>query len=219
MAFTLGDLKTKLNFALGTSETNLMTVEKRTDALNRSIQIILEQYAIPQYVISTALSFTAGIANLPTDCLQPLKLVDPTQNSNDFKRVNWDSFADNVSNTYTITWDTAGSKEVIKSYPTNYTTLTFWYIMNPPTLVSDSDFPRFNSWWMDAIVEKAAEKLLTDVGTFNRAEAKQATADNLIAKAWQNERQRIVGPEENKLTSVFSKKKSLLQGRSTITTN
>lgn len=217
MSITLSNLKIKLNFALGTSETNLMTNEKRVDAINRAIQIILEQYPVPQYVVNTLISFTNGQGDLPTDCLNPLKLSDPTNNFNVFIRTNWDNFQNKTSFTYDIEWLTSGNKEVINIFPTSYTSLTFWYIQNAPLLVNDGDVARFNSFWQDAIAEKAAEVLLTSSAQFDRAQAKQEVADNLIAKAWQLERLRIEGPENSKLTSVFSQKKSLLNYRSTVT--
>lgn len=219
MSFTLGDLKIKLNFAVGTAETNLLTTEKRVDAINRAIQIILEQFPIPQYVVPVTLTLVSGITNLPTDCLQPLKLVDPTNAFNVFTQTDWDLFDFNTQMTYTIVWDTVNDVEVIKIAPTTYTSLKFWYVKNPPLLVDDTDEPRFNSWWSDAIAEKAAEKLLTDTAVFNRAEAKKLTADDLMNKAWQMERARITGPENNKLTSIFSQKRSLLNSRSSITIN
>lgn len=219
MAFTLGELKIKLNNAVGTAETNLLTVEKRVAALNRAIQIILEQYAVPQYVVSTPLSFLSGVAALPTDCLQPLKVVDPNNAFNVFVQTDWDLFDFQTQMTYTIVWDTANDIEILKTFPANYTTLTFWYVKNPPLLVDDTDSPRFNVWWADAIAEKAAEVLLTDSAVFERAEAKKTVSTDLINKAWQRERARITGPENNKLTSIFSQKRSLLNSRSSITIN
>ena len=217
--FTLADLMRKLNFALGTSETNLMTNEKRIDALNRSIQIILEQYAVPQYVANTALAFSSGVALLPPDCVQPLKLVDPTSSNIEYERQTWDKFIYNINQSCTFLWDNVQNAEVVKIYPTTPTSLNFWYVQNQPPLSNDTDAPRFNIWWEDAIVEKAAEQLLTSIASFTRAQAKQQVADSLIAKAWQIERMRITGPENNFLTSVFSTKKSLLNYRSIITTN
>lgn len=214
---TLGDLKIKLNFAVGTSETNLLTVEKREDALNRAIQIILEQYPIPQYVISPNLTFTNGVATLPDDCVMPLKLVSPTDAYTIYSRVGWDKFPYNIPQTYTIRWDTATNLEKIYIYPTTATSLTFYYVQNQETLVDDADECRFNPWWANPIAEKAAEILLTDTANFNRAQAKQIVADNLMAKAWQIERQRITGVQDNKLTSIYQQTSLLGGNRSSIT--
>ncbi len=218
--FTLGDIKIKLSFALGTAETNLMTNEKRTDAINRAIQIILEQYPIPQYIKSTDLTFVAGVSNLPTDCTQPLKVTDANSAFVEYKRVTWDDFTLQINQSFTISWDYVNNVEIIKTFPTNLTLLTFWYVQNQPALASDADTVRFNIWWLDAIAEKAAEQLLTSSAAFNRAEAKNQVATTLLAKAWQLERLRIVGPENNRLKSIYSTKASLLRGSSNIyTTN
>ena len=56
-----------------------------------------------------------------------------------------------------------------------------------------------------------------DTSAFNRGDAKKFIADDLIDKAWQIERKRLVGTVGNKINSVFAKR-SLLNFRSTITT-
>ena len=204
--FTLSDLEIKLNFALGTSETNLLTREKRVDAINRVIQTILEQYPIPQYVVTNDLTFYQGVTGLPGDCVQALKLADPKNPATEYSRVSWDSFSLNRPQTYTIAWDSNIQQETIKIYPSwNNVSLRFWYVQNQPLLVNDTDSPRFNVWWQDAIAEKAAEYLLISSASFNRAEAKKGVADDLIAKAWQIERSRITGVQDQRLTSIYSK--------------
>jgi len=219
MSVTLGELKIKLNYAVGTSETNLLTQEKREDAINRAIQSILEQYPIPQYVVSTPLSFSSGVADLPDDCVQPLKLVDPTNAYIEYDRISWDDFPLNINQTYTILWDSDDEVEVVNIYPTTPTSLTFWYVQNQDLLVDDTDTARFNRWWIDAIAEKAAEKLLTDVASFNRSQAKKFVGDDLVAKAWQIERSRITGVQDNKLKSIFTRRSLLGGNRSSITIN
>lgn len=213
---TLGQLKIKLNFAIGTSETNLLTNEKRIDALNTAIQNILEQYPIPQYVTPTDLTFITGLANLPADCLVPLKMTYPTDAYTEYDEVDWRKFPLNLSQTYTIQWNDTLKVEQLAIYPQTPNVLRFWYIQNPPDLVIDSDAARFNVWWEKAIAEKAAEKLLTDSATFNRAQAKKQVADDLIAKAWQTDRARITGIQDNRMTSIFTQR-SLLQFRSSLT--
>ncbi len=213
---TLGELKIKLNFAVGTSETNLLTNEKRVDALNTAIQNILEQYPIPQYVASTNLTFTSGLTDLPADCLMPLKITYPTDAYTEYDRVDWDKFTLNIAQTYTIQWDDVGEVEQIAIYPQTPTLLKFWYIQNPDILVDDADDIRLNVWWKKAIAEKAAEHLLTDSAALNRAGSKAGAADNECAKAWQIERTRITGIQDNRLTSIFTKR-SLLQFRSSLT--
>lgn len=216
---TLGTLETKLSFALGTSETNLMTDEKRIDAINKAIEVVLTQYPIPQYVVSSNLAFTSGIAELPENCLMPLKLNDPTQASVVYSRVNWDDFESNISYTYTIAWDAGLDAEHIAIYPTTATTLQFWYVQNFTQLETDTDTIRLNIWWADAIAAKAAEFLLLDTASFNRAEAKRNVADDLIAKAWQIERARITGVQDQRLRSIYSKYSLLQQTDASITWN
>lgn len=213
MAVTLGSLKILLNFALGTSEVNLLTTEKRVDALNTAIQNILEQYPIPQYVASTNLNFVAGTASLPTDCVIPLQLNQVGNGFVHWDLVDWSNFSLNIPQSSTIQWDSNLLVELLKIYPADTTTLQFWYIQNQPALVTDADLTRFNPWWAKPIAEKAAEKLFLDSASFNRSEAKAQVADDLIAKAWQTERIRIREAKNNKLTSIYTKQ-SLIGGRS-----
>ncbi len=213
---TLGELKIKLNFTIGTSEVNLLTPEKRVDAINTAIQNILEQFPVPQYVAYTDLTFTIGLVNLPTDCLVPLKITYPADAYTEYDFVDWSKFPLNIDQTATIQWDDILKAERIAIYPQTPNVLRFWYIQNPEDLVDDADAARFNVWWKKAIAEKAAEKLLTDSADFNRAQAKKQVADDLIAKAWQSERARITGIQDNRLTSIFTKR-SLLQTRSSLT--
>ncbi len=206
----LGTLQTKLNFALGTSETNLMTEEKRTDALNRAVQYILQVYPIPQYVISDTVSFTSGVGSLPDNCLIPLKLNVITEPTTIYNRVTWDDFQNNVDYTYTILFDEVTDTEKIHIYGTSATSLQFWYILMPEEMEDDADTVRFNTWWSKAIAEKAAEFLLIDTAAFNRATAKAEVAEKAIADAWQMERARITGVQDNKMKSIYTKY-SLLQ--------
>lgn len=206
MAISLGQLKILLNFTLGTSETNLLTSEKRTDAINTAVQNILEQYPIPQYVISTNLTFTSGVTPLPDDCLVPLQLNDPASPQVRYERLDWSRFSLNVPQTYIIRWDSVNEEEQMAIYPITPATLQFWYVQNQTDLAADGDEVRFNSWWAKAIAEKAAERLLIDSASFNRAEAKAQIANNLIAKAWQTERLRIRETETTKLQSIFTKR-------------
>lgn len=201
MASTLGELKIKLNYSLGTASTSLNTNERREYAINRAIEKIIEQYDMPQYTISSTLSFTSGVADLPSDFLRPLLLITDKKR---YERIDFDAFLRDISNTYTIQYDTANSKEVVKVYPADTTSLDLWYIQQPAQLSSDSDTTRFPTYWDDAIVEYAAALLLQFNRQYDEYTVKLQSAEDMLAKAWQNERQRITGKEHQRLTSVFS---------------
>lgn len=207
MGASLGTLLQKQNFSLGTSETNLYTREKRIDAINLAITQVLDDYDIPQYTISTTLNFTAGTATLPTDCLRPFKISD--NNNVPYDQVDFETFARNIPQTYSVQWSTTADAEVVKSSPALTQSLTFWYIQIPTALEEDSDTYRFKSWWDNAIVEKSVATLLLNSRNTDIAQQKEVKANELLAKAWQNERKRLVGREDQRLQSVYEKKSLL----------
>lgn len=213
MGSTLGTLKTRLNFALGTSETNLYTNDKRTRGINRAIETILEQYQIPQYVIDSTLSLSSGSVALPTDCLRVLKLWNST-NSVEYGLIIAEEFDLNQPHTCTIKWDTVSSAEKIYIYPSDTVNLSFRYLQMFTYLSDDGDTTRFATRWDDAIAELAAHYLFTDAGNYDSAGVKKQTANDLCAKAWQIESARYQAPAELRLESVFTRKKSLLRTRS-----
>jgi len=219
MATTLGQYLQRLSYALGTTETNLFTLDKRKNAVNRAISIAVQQYPIPQYVKRTTLTFVAGVATLPTDCLQPYLLYDTNDAYSEYDRVDFDKFRFQPTNTYTITYNESTKVEEINIYPTTATSLYFWYIINPPTLSADTDESRLKPWWDDAIAEKASEQLFVSSRNYNAAEAKAAVSKDLLAKAWQSERLRIEGVENMRITSIYQKHSLLGSNSSPFTSN
>lgn len=205
MGSTLGDLKIKLNYAIGTSETNLMTEDKREDAINRAINIVVQQFSIPQYTVSTSLSFVSGVANVPTDCIMPYLLYQTSQPQLTYQGIDFDRFRFNLSQTFTIKWDTASSLEKFYIYPADTVSLTLYYLQRPTALSEDDDTVRFNSFWDEGIVEKAAEQLFISTQNFSMAEVKSVVAKDLLAKAWQMERSRLQGQEDQRIQSVYEK--------------
>lgn len=211
---SLGNHKTNLNYALGTAETSLFSVDKRVDAINSACEWILQQFDIPQYLSTVSLNFVAGKSNLPGDCLMPQKLSDPNDPYKVYEEIDYDKFAFNLSYTYNIYYDEIDLVEKIRIYPADTVTLGFGYRHNFLKMVDDTDGTRFGPWWDKAIAEKAAELLFTASRNLNIAEAKRELADNLIAKAWQVERARLTGQQDQKLTSVFARKSILGTTRS-----
>lgn len=204
MGANLGELKLLLNSVVGTSETNLMTNEQRRIAINRAVETIVEQFDIPAYTDDIQIAFNNGLGNLPDDCLRPLYMIDSQKN--EYTEVDYERFGDEEYYDYKIKYNSTLQIEQIYTYPTYSQTLTLFYIVKPTELVNDTDQVRFKSWWNDAIVEKAAEILFTNVRNYNAAQAKRQNADDYIAKAWQNDRQRIVGRRDQHLTSIYSRK-------------
>ena len=216
MGATLGQLKLDLTEALGTSETAFFTNSARTNAINKTIREILDQFDVTQYQVSTTIGFSAGIGSLPTDCLRPLYLVD--QYKNEYIQQDYERFLENTTNTYKIAYSSTLGYEQIQIYPTTTTSLTFFYMVNPTDLSSDTDTVRFNNTWNRAIAEKAAGYLLLNARQYDVANAKMQYADSLIAKAWQNERLRIVGRAAQKITSLYGVKDRFLNASTSFTT-
>lgn len=213
MSITLGTLQIGLNGSLGTSETNLFTNDKRVRAINQAIETILEEYAVPQYVNDTTLSFSNGIASMPTDCLRPLKLFISSNGAvQEYKIINSDDFDNNIYQTAKVYWDTTSSTEKIKIYPATTSSLSFRYVQTPSYLAVSADTVRFYQRWQRPITEEAAHYLFLDSQNWDGAVAKKKSADDQKAKAWQAENARFQSPYENSVESVFESKKSLLRG-------
>lgn len=217
---TLTQLLTKLSRALGTTETNKFTSDNRTAAINTAIESLLEMYAVPQYITTSTLTFSAGIASLPTDCLKPIRLfqadASTSQLTREFLLINQNDFDSHVSNTYTIKY--ISSVEKLYIFPAETVSLSFRYLVAPTYLSSGSDTVRFPTRWDDAIVQLAAYYLFSDDNQQDRASSKYQLAIDLSSKVWQAENARYESPETNKLESVHAKR-GILSDRSNIFNN
>lgn len=213
MSITLGSLLTGLTASIGTSETNLYTNDKRTRAINKSVETILEKYPVPQYVITATLSFSNGAVSIPTDCLRPLKLFTSVNGAvQEYKIINEDDFDNNIYQTAKIYWDTTANAEKIKIYPATTVSLSFRYVQVPTYLTASSDTVRFYQRWASPICELAAMYLFLDSQNYDSVPAKEKSSLNAMAQAWQAENSRFQSPYENSVESVFESKKSLLRG-------
>jgi len=202
MGSTLGLLKTKLNYALGTSETNLNTQAKRQDAINKAIEHILQLYPIPQYTVDTTLAFTAGVASLPTDFCSCYKLWNSSMQL-EYVMIQNNDFDNNVSYTFTVKWDTATSTEKVYLYPADTVTLNFRYIQMPVDMTSDADTTRLPERWDDGIAELAAMFLFKDSHDFAAAQEKERLAREHYSLAWSIESKRFQDPRLTRLESKF----------------
>jgi hypothetical protein len=115
MGSTRGLLKTKLNYALGTSETNLFTQDKRNDAINKAVEHVVQIYPLPQYTVDTTLAFVNGVATLPSDFTRCWKLWNSAQQL-EYVLVQPNDFDGNRSYTCTIKYDTTSTLPGEKMY-------------------------------------------------------------------------------------------------------
>lgn len=209
MGSTLSTLKTGLNNILGVAETTFKTEEKRTDAINFGIREVLLRYDLPQYVTTETLSFTSGVASLPSGCLAPHKLWLATAPRLPYTLVKPDDFDFNVSRTYKIAYDTATDTEKVYIYAAETTSLSFRYL-KLVNLSAAGDTIRLNSWWDKPIATFAAAHLWKAERRYDLAQELEKQADEQAAAAWQIESKRWQGNEDNRLHSVFENR-SLLQ--------
>lgn len=204
----LDTIKLALNRALGTSETNFYTEDKRTAAINDAIINLLEQYPIAQYTRNyTEMNFSGGICPLPTDFLAPVKLWN-TSTNREYSMINQNDFDRNVSYTYTRVYDETYGVDNLKIYPANTVTLKFRYMRKPEALSNAADKVYFPDNWTDAIAHMAAYYLLLDARS-DAANVQYATGRDRAAKAWQKMQATFISPENNQLRSAFSKKSLL----------
>jgi hypothetical protein len=103
MSSTLNLLKSKLSFALGTTQTSLYTDAKRTDAINKSVEHVIQLYPVPQYIVDITVPFVAGKFPLPTDFVRCWKLFDPNQLT-EYIMVQPNDFDIPPANSFTIKW-------------------------------------------------------------------------------------------------------------------
>lgn len=202
MGSTRGLLKTKLNYALGTSETNLFTNDKRNDAINKAVEHVIQMYPIPQYTVDSTLAFVSGSIALPTDFVRCWKLWNSSTQL-EYTLVQPNDFDNNMSYTCTIKWDTGTSTEKIYIYPADTVTLSFRYGQIPVDMTSDSDTVRLPERWDDGIAEMAAYFLFTDSRNYDSAEIKKRLYRDHLAHAWSVENQRYQDPRFLRVESKF----------------
>ena len=211
----LSTYQSKLTFALGTAETNLMTNDKRLNAINEAVRSAVRMYTIPQYIKTASLAFVSGVVALPTNCLVPYELRDNTSQI-EYDLVDFDRFADQMPYTYNITFDDGLQVENLKIFPTDTITLDFSYLIFPTELVTNGTGEqiktRLNSWWDNAVAQKAAEFLFISVRDFSSAEVQKEVARAAMGEAWQMERQRLQGTQDQRLQSVYEKRRFISSG-------
>jgi len=205
MGSTLSTLKTGLNTVLGVAETTFKTEEARTDAINYGLRRILLRYDIPQYITTETVSFTSGVASLPTGCLEPRKLFLSTAPRSPYLLVRPDDFDLNVSKTYKIAFDTASSTEKMYIYPASTTSLSFRYL-KLVELSAATDAIRLNSWWDKPIATYAAAHLWKRERRYDLSEELEKQADEEAAEAWQVESKRWQSNADTRLQSVFERR-------------
>lgn len=202
MTITLDELTTELTDVLGTGETNLYTNDRRLRALNRAIQQILLWYDLDQYRVTTTLNFNSGVATLPTRMLRPVQLRNASQNL-PYTQVDFEQFQGQIPRTWIYEYDDSNDTELARVYPTHTGSLEFTYMQMPEELSSTVTSLRLKFWWIRPIACRAAQYLFIQTSNFNRAEGAQKAAEDAQADAWQSERQKITGKEQQKLQSIY----------------
>lgn len=199
---TLGLLKTKLNYAVGTTETNLLTKQKRVDAINKAVEHILQLYPIPQYTAESTLAFIAGVVALPTDFIRCMKLYN-SATQQEYIMIAPNDFDNQVSYTFTVKYDTVSLTEKCYLYPADTVTLNFRYIQMPVDMTDDAQSTRLPERWDDGIAELAARFLFADSHEWASAQEKERLAKEHFALAWSIESARFQDPRLTRLESKF----------------
>jgi hypothetical protein len=197
----VSDIEQAMDLHLGTTEEDFYTADKRRDAIYRSIVLILQRYDIPQYVKKTTLTFASGACLVPTDCLRPLYLKNDQRT--EYERLDYEMFDNRNSYTYTMEYDQVTNLETMYIYQPDSTTLDFRYIIAPPRITSGTQELYFKDWWIDAISMYAVSFLHKNARNFGASSIAQEEALTLCASAWQNDRSRIGGEQEQRLRSKF----------------
>lgn len=205
MAIILDDILIELTDALGTAEQNLYTYDRRVRAINSTIQQLLTFYDIDQYRVTVNLNFNNGVAVVPDDMLRAIQIRNAAQNTS-YLQVDFLQFQEQVPNTWIFQYNTVTDAQDIHVKPALTGQLEFSYTQMPAALVDGSDSLRLRDWWLQAIAYQAAAYLFKQTSNFNRAESAEKTANDFKAMAWQSERQKIVGKEEQRLRSVYETK-------------
>lgn len=172
---------------LGTSSTSFHTDQARTDAINEAISDICNSYDIPAMFIRSTLTFSSGLAAIPSNFFRMVKVWDPTTETNEFTYITTDLF-DGLSSTdgnyWTIDYDISSSTRKFNVLPTATTTVNVRYVKRPTVLVSSSDESGLPIDWDDAVAYGAAAILANNAKDFNKMKSMEVQAEKMASRAY-----------------------------------
>lgn len=205
MSATLGELMLLQNYTLGTSETQLYSDPMRKSAINRALKTITMMYDLDEYIQESTLVFVAGVASIPTDCLRPNLLTSPTNYTQTYQLVDFETYLQHRYYTYKISYVAASSVKKAYIWPQDSLSLTFTYVQAPEVLVNSTDTIRLSSHWDQGIAELSAAILLRQSRDYDIAQDKDASAKKMLDDAFQNDRPGLQGRELQRLQSIYER--------------
>lgn len=159
---------------LAQSNLGFHTEPIRIQAINEAILKIADNYEVPELrrkpVPSGTITFTNGLATIPSDFLRMIKLWDtiiPPPFGEYTYLIN-DLFDDQPPNSSNLFWTrdfdpvTSTQKFYITPYSSTPSVLNMRYIVLPTVLAQSSDESGLSSQWDNAVAYKAASILLNN---------------------------------------------------------
>jgi len=206
---TLSLYKSLLTEKLGTSATSYFTAQARTDAINEAVVDITNNYDIPALFKKSTLSFTSGLATIPTDFFRMVKMWHATDSTPEYTYVSEDVFDQTSSTTsnnwWTIDYDTGSSTRKIYINPTSITSARIRYIKTPTTLSADGDESGLPTIWDDAVAYRAASILANNANQFDKMQVMDRQANESMARAYGTSKNQGGVKGYSRLRSVYEK--------------
>lgn len=153
-------------------------VDMKAQAINDTIQELLEEYDIPEMIIRSTLAFSAlGIAAKPSDYFRMIKLWDVDTNgvqTLEFQYIYPDKF-DQLSSTSSYYWtedyDVSAAASRLKILPIDSGTVQIRYVKIPGVVdTSDTVNSGLASRWDKVIAYGTAKHLFYNAGRFDEAD-------------------------------------------------
>lgn len=150
----------------------------KAQAINDTVQELLEEYDIPEMVIRSTITFSAlGVAAKPSDYFKMSKLWDVDTNGIEQSVYDYidpykaDSLASTAAYYWTEDYSVADAARKLKCWPINAGTLQIRYIKTPGTVdTTDTTDSGLSSRWDKTVAFGAAKALLYNAGRFDEAD-------------------------------------------------
>jgi len=131
--------------------------DTKKQGLNTAANYILLNYDVKEFRKTEDLTFTDGIAAIPSDYLRYSRLFDKDSPRVKYKKVNDDTFDYLISNTWCKKADMDdGDIQKFFIYPTTITERRLRYIKKHTPMNDDTDESGFVSYWDEALAAYAA---------------------------------------------------------------
>lgn len=177
----LSSLREKVRYRLGTQVQTRYTDGVLNEAINTARRVMLMEYDLELFKKESNVSFVSGTGSKPADYFRNIKypkrcLYNATTDE-DYERVDWDEFDDEVE----YTWTEKNASLYI--YPADTVTLKMRYFYEPLDMTEVSDDDGLSSMMSEALVWWSAHLILFNDRQFETASYFKQEAKQIIDSA------------------------------------